>query len=200
MSCLGRGEGEGGGGELGRGSTVALQPPALCCQMHSCFTKWFFAVKFQGKDVTAEDLSQSTMLFFIAKRSRLAGVFPSPPPPPPPLHSLSMQIVIWLCLAVFLGLCVSGATDWGKNSFSVYEKNPPHTREHFTPPDTVHSSPPWFELTTNRSPNKPHAVNREIWALCHMDTVRAPVIQVQTYCSLWVEAEDKRSCNNRDSK
>lgn len=49
--------------------------------------------------------------------------------------SLSVDAVCdWLCLTVFLGLCVSGAADWGKNSFSVYEKNPPHTREHFTPP------------------------------------------------------------------
>lgn len=68
------------------------------------------------------------------------------------------------------------------------------------PPDTVHSSLAWFELTTNRSPNKPHAVNREIWDPSHMDTGRAPVIYVQTYCALWVEAKDNRSCNNRDWK
>lgn len=33
----------------------------------------------------------------------------------------------------------------------------------------------WFELTSNRAPNTPHEVNIEIWDLCHMCAVRAPV-------------------------
>lgn len=53
------------------------------------------------------------MLFFIAKRSPLAGVFPSPP-----LLLSLCACVDAVCnsvmLAVFLGLCVSGAADSGK--------------------------------------------------------------------------------------
>lgn len=56
---------------------------------------------------------ESTMLFFIAKRGPLAGVFPSPP-----LLLSLCACVDAVCnsvmLAVFLGLCVSGAADSGK--------------------------------------------------------------------------------------
>ncbi len=98
------GRGGEGGGEMGRGSTVPLQPPALACQTHSCLAKWFFAVKFQGKDVTAEDLSQRTMPFFYCQKELACWGFPSSSPPPPPLLlslPLSMQFVIRLCSQCF---------------------------------------------------------------------------------------------------
>lgn len=54
------------------------------------------------------------MLFFIAKRGPLAGVFPSPPPLLLSLCACVDAVCNSVMLAVFLGLCVSGAADSGK--------------------------------------------------------------------------------------
>ena len=146
---------------------------ALACQTHICPSKSFFAVKIQHKDVTGEDSTQSTMLFFNAKWSQFAGVFPSPPPPPPLPLCLSLRASVsavhdLIMLPVFLGLCVTSAADQGKNSLSVYGEAL-HTHVSIYSPHSTHgwttsqkSSSAWFKLTTNRTPNKPHAVNKEM--------------------------------------
>lgn len=78
------------GGQQGKwagGSTVPLQPPALACQTHSCLTKWFFAVKFHGKDVTAEDSTREhNAVFYCQKESACWG------------FSLSSSSSLSLCL------------------------------------------------------------------------------------------------------
>ncbi len=84
---------------------------------------------------------------------------------------------------------------------SLCEKNPPHTHVSFySPLDTVQPSSAWFELTTNGTPYKPHAVNKDILDPCHMGRGKAAVIYAQTYCFLSVKEDNKSSWNKRDWK
>lgn len=85
---------------------VASEAPQLW-QLCVCLTKSFLAVTFQFKDVTAEDLSQSTMMFFIAQLESacwgfsLSSSFSSSRPPPllsPPSTSSCVSVSTEHCL------------------------------------------------------------------------------------------------------
>lgn len=91
------GGGGGGGGKWAGGPLCLWSPLTLACQTHSCLTKSFLAVKFQRKDVTAEDSVRSTMLCFYCRQ--LAGVFP-----PSPVCFLLLGLSISLPLSLPLSM------------------------------------------------------------------------------------------------
>lgn len=104
------------GGREGKwaGGPLCLYSPQLSsANLTAASLSDFSQLNFMAKTSLLRIRLKSTMLVFIAKRSLLAGVFPSPLL----LFSLCASVDAdcdSVMLAVFLGLCVSGAADSGK--------------------------------------------------------------------------------------
>lgn len=127
------------GGEMGRGPLCLCSPQLSSAKLTAASPSHFLQLNIRAKTSQLRIRLRAQCCFLLPKRVGLLGCFS----PPPPLLSLCASVDAvcdLIMLAVFLGLCVSGAADRGKNSFSVYEMNPPHTHVNIYSP-SMQSSP-----------------------------------------------------------